>query len=50
MVTRFRTWNVRSLYRPDSLKTKATELAKYNSDLVADGLRMVLSQQTIIME
>jgi hypothetical protein len=34
---RFETWNVRSLYRAGSLKTVASELAKYkyNLDLVA---------------
>jgi hypothetical protein len=31
----FGTWKVRSLYRVGSLKTVATELAKYNLDLVA---------------
>jgi hypothetical protein len=45
---RLRTQNVRSLYRSDSLETVSDELAKYNLDLVADGLRVVVSQQTII--
>jgi exonuclease III len=31
---RFVTWNIRSLYRPDSLKTVARELGKYKLDLV----------------
>jgi hypothetical protein len=31
----FGTWNVRSPYRTCSLETVASELAKYNSDLVA---------------
>jgi exonuclease III len=31
---RFRTWNVRSLYRSGSLKTVSGELAKYKLDLV----------------
>jgi exonuclease III len=31
---RFRTWNVRSLYRSGSLKTVARELRKYKLDLV----------------
>ena len=31
---RFGTWNVRSLYRSDSLKAVARELAKHKSDLV----------------
>jgi exonuclease III len=35
MDMRFGTWNVRSLYRAGSLKTIASELAKYNLDLVA---------------
>jgi hypothetical protein len=32
---RLGTWNVRSLYRAVALKTVASELAKYNLDLVA---------------
>jgi hypothetical protein len=43
---RFRTWNVRSLYRAASLKTAACELTKCNSDLMADESRVVVSQQT----
>jgi hypothetical protein len=35
MDMRFGTWNVRSLYRAGSVKTLASELAKYNLDLVA---------------
>jgi exonuclease III len=35
MDMRFGTWTVRSLYRAGSLKTVASELAKYNLDLVA---------------
>ena len=31
---KFGTWIVRSLYRPGSLKTVATELARYKLDLV----------------
>jgi hypothetical protein len=31
---RFGAWNARSLYRVGSLKAVASELAKYNSDLV----------------
>jgi exonuclease III len=31
---RFGMWNVRSLYRPGSLKTVARELGKYKVDLV----------------
>jgi exonuclease III len=31
---RFGTWNVRSLYRPGSLKTVSGESAKYKLDLV----------------
>jgi hypothetical protein len=31
---RFGTWNVRSLYRPGSLKIVSGELAKYKLDLV----------------
>jgi exonuclease III len=31
---RFGTWNVRSLYRADSLKSVARELGKYKLDLV----------------
>jgi exonuclease III len=34
MDMRFGTWNVRSLYRPGSLKTVARELGKYKFDLV----------------
>jgi len=30
---RFGAWNVRSLYRAHSLKTEASELAKYELDL-----------------
>jgi hypothetical protein len=32
MDMRFGIWNVRSLYKPGSLKTVATELAKYRLD------------------
>jgi hypothetical protein len=39
MDIRFGTWNVRSLYRPGSLKTVARELGKYKLDLV--GVREV---------
>jgi hypothetical protein len=35
MDTRFRTWNVSSLYREGSLKTVARDLAKYKLDLAA---------------
>jgi exonuclease III len=35
MDMRIGTWNVRNLYRARSLKTVATELAKYGLDLVA---------------
>jgi exonuclease III len=35
MGLRFGTWNVRSLYRPGSLKTVALELWKYKLDLVS---------------
>jgi hypothetical protein len=31
---RFRTWNIGSLYRTGSLKAVASELVKYNLDLV----------------
>jgi len=31
----FGIWNVRTLYRADSMKTVASELAKYNLDLGA---------------
>jgi exonuclease III len=31
---RYGTWNVRSLYRADSLKTMARELAEYNLDVL----------------
>jgi exonuclease III len=34
MDMKFRTWNVRSLYRIGSLKTVAWELGKYKLDLV----------------
>jgi exonuclease III len=34
MDMRFGVWNVRSLYRPGSLKTVARELGKYKLDLV----------------
>jgi hypothetical protein len=38
---RFRIWKVRSLYRAGTLKTVASEMARYNVDLVkyitADG-------------
>jgi exonuclease III len=34
MDMRFGTWNVRSLYRVDSLMTISRELARYKSDLV----------------
>jgi len=36
---RFGTWNVRSLYKAGALERVASELTKYNSDLVA--VRMV---------
>jgi hypothetical protein len=49
---RFGTWNVRSLYRADLLKTVASDLAKYNLDAVtvqrSDKMRAVVIQQTII--
>jgi hypothetical protein len=49
---RFVTWNVRSLYRAGLLETVASELAKFNFDLVAsrrsDGTGVVVSQQMII--
>jgi hypothetical protein len=35
MDMRLGTWNVRSLYRAGSVKTAASELARYNSGLVA---------------
>jgi len=35
VAVRFGTWTVRSLYMAGSLKTVASELAKYNLDLVA---------------
>jgi hypothetical protein len=35
MNTNFGTWDVRNLYRVDSLKPISSELAKYNLDLVA---------------
>jgi exonuclease III len=35
MDMRFETWNVRGLYRAGSLKTAASERARYNLDLVA---------------
>jgi hypothetical protein len=35
MDMRFGPWNVRNLYRVGSLKTVASELAKYNLDVVA---------------
>jgi hypothetical protein len=35
MDMRFGTWNVRSLYKAGSLKIPASELVKYNMDLVA---------------
>jgi exonuclease III len=35
MDMRFETWDVRSIYRVCSLKTVASELAKYNLDLMA---------------
>jgi len=38
---RFGVWNVRSLYREGSLKAVASELAKYNLDLVADGFKVI---------
>jgi exonuclease III len=34
MDMRFGTWNVRSLYKAGSLQTAASELAKYNLNLV----------------
>jgi hypothetical protein len=34
LVTRFGTWNVRSLYRPGSLMAVSRELARYKLDLV----------------
>jgi hypothetical protein len=48
MVMRFGTWNVSSLYRTASLQAAAIELSKYNLDLVADGWRVVVSQQEIL--
>jgi exonuclease III len=34
MDMRFGTWNVRSMYRADSLRAVAEEISKYNLDLV----------------
>jgi hypothetical protein len=49
---RFGSWNVRSLYRAGLLKVVASELAKYNLDLVAlersGVLRFSVNQQTIL--
>jgi hypothetical protein len=39
MDMRFGTWNVRSLYRPGSLKMVARELGKYKLDLVGVQVR-----------
>jgi hypothetical protein len=39
MDMRFGTWNVRSLYRVESLITVVTEIAKYKSDLVGVQVR-----------
>jgi hypothetical protein len=36
-------WNLRSLYRPGSLKTEATELAKYRLD--SDGTTEAMNNQ-----
>jgi exonuclease III len=51
MYMRFGTWNVKSLYGAGSLKTVASELAKYNLDLMAvqdiRWVRVVVSQQMI---
>jgi hypothetical protein len=38
---RYGTWNVRSLYRAGSLKTAASELAKYRLVLVSVKVRWV---------
>jgi exonuclease III len=35
MVMRFGNWNIRNLFKAGSLKTVASELAKYNVDVVA---------------
>jgi hypothetical protein len=48
MDMRFVTWNVRSHYWAGALKTAASKAIKYNLDPVADGLRVVVSQQMII--
>jgi hypothetical protein len=52
MNIRFLSWNVRSLYRIDSLKMIARELGKCKLDLVgiqrSDGRRMALNGQRII--
>jgi hypothetical protein len=49
---RFGKWDVWSLYREHLLETVASELAKYNSHIVAvqesDWLRVAVSQQLII--
>jgi hypothetical protein len=49
---KFGTRDIRSLYRAGSMKAAASELAKYNSDLVAlpgsDRTRALISQQTVI--
>jgi hypothetical protein len=47
MDMRFGTWNVKGLYRTDSLKTAARELAKWHYKR-SDGLRVIISQQKII--
>jgi exonuclease III len=52
MGMRFGTWNVRSLCTAGSLKVTASEMAKYNLDVVAvqevRRLRIAVSQQTIM--
>jgi hypothetical protein len=40
MAERFGTWNVRSLYRADSLRTVGEEISKYKLDSVGVGGRM----------
>jgi len=52
MDVRFGAWNVTSLYKACSLKTVASELAKYNLNLVAiqevRWVGVLVNQQTII--
>jgi hypothetical protein len=44
----FGTQYVRSLCRAGSLKTVVGKLAKYDLDLMADGLMVMVSQQMVI--